>query len=62
VEVVTGLWDSWAPDAFVHDKAAGQFYDPAGLHTLHHRGKHFQVRERTSGQRPPHHAVLRDGV
>jgi FMN-dependent oxidoreductase (nitrilotriacetate monooxygenase family) len=44
VEVVTGLWDSWAPDAFVHDKATGQFYDPAGLHTLHHRGKHFQVR------------------
>ncbi len=44
VEVVTGLWDSWAPDAFVHDKATGLFYDPAKLHTLHHRGKHFQVR------------------
>ncbi len=44
VEVVTGLWDSWAPDAFVHDKATGRFYDPAGLHTLHHQGKHFQVR------------------
>ena len=44
VQVVTGLWDSWAPDAFVHDKGAGLFYDPARLHTLHHRGKHFQVR------------------
>ncbi len=44
VDVVTGLWDSWAPDAFVQDKAAGQFYDPAGLHVLQHRGKHFQVR------------------
>ena len=44
VEVVSGLWDSWAPDAFVHNKAAGLFYDPAGLHTLHHKGKHFQVR------------------
>ena len=44
VQVVTGLWDSWAPDAFVHDKATGQFYDPARLHTLHHRGQHFQVR------------------
>ena len=44
VDVVTGLWDSWEPDAFVHDKASGQFYDPAKLHVLHHRGKHFQVR------------------
>jgi len=61
VEVVTGLWDSWAPDAFVHDKATERFYDPARLHTLHHRGKHFQVRERTSGQRlpPPRGAARR---
>ena len=44
VEVVTGLWDSWAPDAFVHDKASGQFYDPAKLHVLNHRGTHFKVR------------------
>ena len=44
VEVVTGLWDSWEPDAFIHDKKSGQFYDPAKLHVLHHRGKHFAVR------------------
>ena len=44
VDVVTGLWDSWEPDAFVHDKASGQFYDPAKLHVLNHKGKHFQVR------------------
>ena len=44
VDVVTGLWDSWEPDAFVHDKATGQFYDPAKLHVLNHKGKHFQVR------------------
>ena len=44
VDVVTGLWDSWEPDAFVHDKAAGQFYDPAKLHVLNHKGPHFQVR------------------
>jgi len=44
VDVVTGLWDSWEPDAFVHNKATGQFYDPAKLHTLHHKGKHFAVR------------------
>jgi FMN-dependent oxidoreductase (nitrilotriacetate monooxygenase family) len=44
VDVVTGLWDSWETDAFVHDKATGQFYDPAKLHTLHHKGRHFSVR------------------
>jgi alkanesulfonate monooxygenase SsuD/methylene tetrahydromethanopterin reductase-like flavin-dependent oxidoreductase (luciferase family) len=41
VDAVTGLWDSWEPEAFVHDKAFGQFYDPAKLHTLHHKGPHF---------------------
>ena len=44
VDVVTGLWDSWENDAFVHDKASGQFYDPSKLHVLNHRGKHFTVR------------------
>jgi FMN-dependent oxidoreductase (nitrilotriacetate monooxygenase family) len=44
VDVVTGLWDSWENDAFVHDKASGQFYDPTKLHVLNHRGKHFAVR------------------
>ena len=43
VEVVTGLWDSWDVDAFPHDKANGIFFDPAKLHRLDHRGKHFQV-------------------
>ena len=44
VEVVTGLWDSWEQDAFVYDKASGQFYDESRMHVLDHRGKHFQVR------------------
>ena len=53
VEVVTGLWDSWEDDAFVLDKAAGQFYDPAKLHVLNHRGKHFAVRGPLSARRTP---------
>jgi FMN-dependent oxidoreductase (nitrilotriacetate monooxygenase family) len=44
VEVVTGLWDSWEPDAFVYDVPGGQFYDESKMHVLNHRGKHFQVR------------------
>jgi len=53
VDVVTGLWDSWEDDAFVHDKASGQFYDPAKLHVLNHRGDHFQVRGPLSAPRTP---------
>ncbi|PZW37696.1 FMN-dependent oxidoreductase (nitrilotriacetate monooxygenase family) [Humitalea rosea] len=43
VEVVTGLWDSWEPDAFVYDKAHSVFYNPGKMHLLEHRGVHFQV-------------------
>jgi FMN-dependent oxidoreductase (nitrilotriacetate monooxygenase family) len=44
VEVVTGLWDSWEPDAFPYDKANSVFFDESRLHLLNHRGKHFQVK------------------
>ncbi len=42
--VVTGLWDSWADDAFVRDAETGQFFDPAKLHVLGHKGKYLSVR------------------
>ncbi len=43
-DVVLGLWNSWEDDAFLRDKDSGRFFDPAKLHVLHHRGKHFEVR------------------
>ena len=43
-DVVTGLWDSWADDAFIRDPESGQFFDPAKLHTLNHKGKYLSVR------------------
>ncbi|MDM0066456.1 LLM class flavin-dependent oxidoreductase [Variovorax sp. J31P207] len=43
-DVVTGLWDSWADDAFVRDAASGRYFDPARLHTLAHKGKYLSVR------------------
>ena len=43
-DVVTGLWDSWADDAFVPDVAAGVFFDPAKMHVLDHKGPYFSVR------------------
>lgn len=53
VEVVTRLWDSWEPDAFVRDKASGLFYDPKKLHVPHHAGKHFKVRGPLNSARTP---------
>lgn len=44
VEVVKGLWDGWERDAFLLDKAGGQFYDESKAHVLNHKGKHFSVR------------------
>lgn len=58
-DVVKGLWDSWDDDAFVRDKASGQYFDPDKLHTLNHRGEHFSVRGPLNVARPPQgHPVL----
>lgn len=43
LEVTQGLWDSWDEDAVVRNRATGQFFDPAKLHTLDHKGRFFQV-------------------
>lgn len=43
-DVVTGLWDSWDPDAFMRDKESGINFDTAKQHVLNHKGKHFQVK------------------
>ncbi|HXQ50314.1 MAG TPA: LLM class flavin-dependent oxidoreductase [Stellaceae bacterium] len=44
VDVVTGLWDSWADDAFIRDVDKGSYFDPARLHVLDHKGKYLSVR------------------
>jgi FMN-dependent oxidoreductase (nitrilotriacetate monooxygenase family) len=52
-QVVTGLWDSWEDDAFVRDKASGEYYDPAKLHVLDHQGEHFRVKGPLNVARSP---------
>jgi alkanesulfonate monooxygenase len=51
-DVVTGLWDSWADDAFIRDVAHGIFFDPAKMRVLDHRGRHFSVRGPLNIARP----------
>ncbi|WP_186133112.1 LLM class flavin-dependent oxidoreductase [Burkholderia gladioli] len=43
LDVVQGLWDSWDDDALIRDRASGRFFDPAKLHRLDHRGRHYTV-------------------
>jgi len=42
-DVVTGLWDSFADDAWVRDPESGIFFDPARMHAIRHKGKYFSV-------------------
>jgi alkanesulfonate monooxygenase len=51
-DVVTGLWDSWADDAFIRDVDSGVFFDPAKFHVLNHKGKYFSVRGPLNIARP----------
>jgi FMN-dependent oxidoreductase (nitrilotriacetate monooxygenase family) len=51
-DVVTGLWDSWADDAFVRDVESGVYFDPAKMHVLDHKGEHLSVRGPLNVARP----------
>jgi FMN-dependent oxidoreductase (nitrilotriacetate monooxygenase family) len=51
-DVVTGLWDSWADDAFVRDVENGIYFDPAKMHVLNHKGEHLSVRGPLNIARP----------
>ncbi|MFF2091252.1 LLM class flavin-dependent oxidoreductase [Paenibacillus sp. NPDC058174] len=53
VEVTQGLWDSWEDDALLLDKESGYFADKDKLHTLQHKGSHFQVQGPLNVARPP---------
>ena len=58
-QIVCDLWDSWADDAFVRDKASGIFFDPAKVRPLNHRGEYFAVEGPLNVPRPPQgHPVL----
>jgi len=51
-DVVTGLWDSWADDAFIRDVETGVYFDPEKLHVLNHKGRFLSVRGPLNIARP----------
>lgn len=64
VTVLRGLWDGWADDALVMDRASGVFADPARIRHLDHRGADFAVRGPLNVPRPPqgHPVVIQAGA
>lgn len=52
IEVALQLWDSWADDALVVDRA-GVYGDPDKLQPLDHAGDHFRVEGPLTVPRPP---------
>lgn len=51
-DVVTGLWDSFADDAFVRDAPSGIFFNPDRMHVLAHKGRDYKVRGPLNIARP----------
>ncbi len=51
-DVVTGLWDSFADDAFIRDVESGTYFEPQRMHVLDHQGKYFSVRGPLNIARP----------
>jgi FMN-dependent oxidoreductase (nitrilotriacetate monooxygenase family) len=41
--VVKGLWDSWADDAVLDDRAGGRYADRTKVRTMDHKGPHYPV-------------------
>src|SRR5262249_844900 len=50
--LVTGVWDSWADDAFIRDVANGTYFEPDKMHVLNHKGKYLQARGPLNIARP----------
>jgi FMN-dependent oxidoreductase (nitrilotriacetate monooxygenase family) len=53
VDIVQGLWDSYADDAVIRDKESGIYFRQDGRRKLDHRGEHFRVDGPLNIARPP---------
>src|SRR5205085_3747731 len=41
--VVKGLWDSWADEAILDDRAGGRYANPRRVRPINHAGQHYKV-------------------
>jgi FMN-dependent oxidoreductase (nitrilotriacetate monooxygenase family) len=64
VDVVRALWNTWDDEAFVRDRESGRYFDPAGMHVVHHQGKFFKVDGALNIARSPqgHPVIIQAGA
>lgn len=64
VEVVKGLWDSWADDALIQDVESGIWLDSQKVKPIYHQGEYFSVRGPLNVPRAPqgHPVVFQAGA
>jgi len=43
MQVVRALWDSWADDAVLDDRASGRYARAEAIRPINHKGEHYQV-------------------
>jgi FMN-dependent oxidoreductase (nitrilotriacetate monooxygenase family) len=53
MSVVKGLWDSWADDAVLDDRAGGRYAERMRVKAIQHAGAHYQVQGPLNMPRPP---------
>ena len=53
MEIIAGLWDSWADDALILDKASGAFADPERVRRLDYAGRWHKSRGPLTVPRAP---------
>ena len=51
-DVVTGLWDSFADDAFIRDIESGIYFNPDRMHAIDFEGTYYKVRGPLNIARP----------
>src|ERR1700680_2093673 len=44
MRVGKGLWDSWADDPVLDDRASGRYANPNGVRAINHAGTHYKVK------------------
>ncbi|WP_414643745.1 LLM class flavin-dependent oxidoreductase [Bradyrhizobium sp.] len=53
MSVVKALWDSWADDAVLDDRAGGRYAERMRVKAIQHAGAHYQVQGPLNMPRPP---------
>lgn len=52
-EIVRKLWDSWEDEAFIRNKATGEYVDGSKIHAINHEGSQFRIKGPLNVARPP---------